>query len=243
VSVIHCKVLVVGCSSGLGARVCAHLACEGMTALAAGYDELAATLEVYVPDLAVARVAHGDVAGTIARVRGEADLPMLLLVPADDDPSMRIDAFRFGADDVLDEPPNMEELTVRVRAVLRRRNVDNLFRVDDIIIDEAGFTAWRGDHLLCLTPTEFHLLDLLARNADVVITKRQMLAEVWGFDDFDVNVVEVHISALRRKLEEFGPRLIHTVRSLGYVIRTSTAMGAPVDIDAVDAREMSGVRS
>ena len=156
---------------------------------------------------------------TVARVRGETDLPILLLVPADSDPSMRIAAFRFGADDVLVEPPNMEELAVRVRAILRRRNVDNLFRVNDLVIDEAGYTAWRGDHLLCLTPTEFHILDLLARNADVVITKRQMLAEVWGFDDFDVNVVEVHVSALRRKLELHGPRIVQTVRGIGYVLR------------------------
>ena len=211
-----------------------------MTAVAVGYDELASTIEVFVPDLAVARVAHGDVAHTIARVRGETDLPILMLVPAESDSSTRIAAFRCGADDVLVEPPNMEELAVRVRAILRRRNVDNLFRVNDLVIDEAGYTAWRGDHLLCLTPTEFHLLDLLARNADVVITKRQMLAEVWGFDDFDVNVVEVHISALRRKLEELGPRLIHTVRSLGYVIRTSAAIGAPIAIDAAETREMSG---
>ena len=70
-----------------------------------------------------------------------------------------------------------------------------------------------------LTPTEFQLLLVLVRNADVVVSKRRLLSEVWGFDEFDVNVVEVHVSALRRKLEVVGPRLVETVRSHGYVIR------------------------
>ncbi len=78
---------------------------------------------------------------------------------------------------------------------------------------------------LGLTPTEFQLLLVLARNADVVVSKRRLLSEVWGFDQFDVNVVEVHVSALRRKLEKFGPRLVETVRSHGYVIRAGRSSG------------------
>ncbi len=223
------KVLVVGCSTRLGAEVCAHLAGHGMTAVAQPYDELALTVAVFEPDIVVAQLVAGDPASTIGRIRQTSDIPILMLVPGGGGASLAVAAFRAGADDVLEQPPSMEELAVRVRAIMRRRNVDNLFRVGDLVIDRAGYMAWRGDHLLCLTATEFHLLDLLARNADVVITKRQMLSEVWGFEHFDVNVVEVHISALRRKLEQFGPRVIHTVRSLGYVVRTGAAERVPID--------------
>ena len=104
------------------------------------------------------------------------------------------------------------------------------------MIDEVGHLAWRGEQPLALTPTEFQILLVLARNADVVVSKRRLLSEVWGFDEFDVNLVEVHVSALRRKLEEFGPRLVETVRSRGYVIRagrsSASAARPPVDDDA-----------
>ena len=225
---IRCKVLIVGCAVRASAEFCAHLGSHGMTVVAQNYgDELRSTIEVFAPDLAVVELVDSNVATTIDWVRGASDLPVLLLVPHGSSSALRIAAFREGADDVLEHPVHADELAVRVRAILRRRNVDNLFRVNDIVIDEAGHMAWRGDNLLCLTATEFGILDMLARNADVVITKRQLLSAVWGFDDYDVNVVEVHVCALRRKLEQFGPRMIHTVRSLGYVIRTCAATVVP----------------
>jgi two-component system, OmpR family, response regulator len=142
-----------------------------------------------------------------------------LLVPQHTPSAVTIAAFHAGADDVMEHPVNCEELLQRVRAILDRRAVRREVRVRDVVIDDVGHLAWRGDQQLALTPTEFQLLLVLARNADVVVSKRRLLSEVWGFDQFDVNVVEVHVSALRRKLEKFGPRLVETVRSRGYVIR------------------------
>ncbi len=75
-----------------------------------------------------------------------------------------------------------------------------------------------------LTVTEFKLLSMFLRNAGRVMSKRQLLASVWGFDDYDVNLVEVHVSALRKKLEQHGPRIVQTVRGIGYVLRESSAV-------------------
>ena len=175
------------------------------------------------PDLAVAELQDGDPAETIRRLRSGSGVPVLLLIPAESPSTVTIGAFHAGADDVMEHPVDCQELLVRVQAILRRRDPDRHVRVRDVVIDEPGHLAWRGDRALALTPTEFRLLLVLARNADVVVSKRSLLAEVWGFDDCDVNVVEVHVSALRRKLEEFGPRLVDTVRSHGYVIRAGSA--------------------
>jgi DNA-binding response OmpR family regulator len=87
------------------------------------------------------------------------------------------------------------------------------------MIDDANKHARRSGVWLDLTPTEFELLSALARAPNQVFSKGQLLSRVWGFDAYDPNLVEVHISALRRKLEAQGPRLIHTVRGRGYVFR------------------------
>ncbi len=150
-------------------------------------------------------------------------MPVLLLVPKDTASAVTIAAFHAGADDVMEHPVDPQELLERVQAILDRRDLGGQVRVRDVIIDEVGHLAWRDDQPLALTSTEFQILLVLARNADVVVSKRRLLSEVWGFDEFDVNVVEVHVSALRRKLEEFGPRLVETVRSRGYVIRAGRA--------------------
>ncbi|MFZ9043010.1 MAG: winged helix-turn-helix domain-containing protein, partial [Ilumatobacteraceae bacterium] len=92
-------------------------------------------------------------------------------------------------------------------------------QIDQQVVDEHAHVACRNHRPLDLTATEFALLVALVRDAGLVLSKRQLLRSVWGFDGYDGNVVEVHISALRRKLEQHGPRLIHTVRSLGYVVR------------------------
>jgi DNA-binding response OmpR family regulator len=91
--------------------------------------------------------------------------------------------------------------------------------IRDLVIDEAHRMAFRAGKRLDLTPTEFELLCTLAREPGTVFSKVMLLTLVWGFEEFSPNLVEVHMSALRRKLETAGPRLIHTERSKGYVIR------------------------
>jgi two-component system OmpR family response regulator len=91
--------------------------------------------------------------------------------------------------------------------------------VADLVVDEGARLVRRGDETIELTPTEFDLLAELGRRRGRAVTKEHLLAAVWQFDSYDPNLVEVHVSALRRKLEAHGPRLVHTVRGVGYVLR------------------------
>lgn len=130
---------------------------------------------------------------------------------------------RLGSSGVAD-PIDVQELALRILTILQRRTRRSVLAIDDVVIDEPSHVAVRGDHPLDLTATEFRLLGILVRNAGIVMSKRQLLHAAWGFDGYDVNLVEVHVSALRRKLEQHGPRIIHTVRSLGYVARPPSAL-------------------
>ena len=237
------KVLVVGCSARTGAQCGALLGNAGMSVVTQGYRGLDTTMAVLEPDLAIAELQNGDPAETIGLLRARSDVPVLLLVPQETPSAVTIAAFHAGADDVMEHPVNCHELLARVKAILDRRDLDDLVRVRDLVIDEVGHLAWRSDQQLTLTPTEFQILLVLARNADEVVSKRRLLSEVWGFDEFDVNLVEVHVSALRRKLEEFGPRLVETVRSRGYVIRAgrTSARAARPPVDDEAARVQSRV--
>ena len=94
--------------------------------------------------------------------------------------------------------------------------LDAVIEAGDVIIDEQAGLATRGEAPLDLTPTELRLLAYLVRHRGLVLSKTQLLTQVWGYDAYDPNVVEVHVSALRRKLEAHGPRILETVRGLGY---------------------------
>ena len=94
-----------------------------------------------------------------------------------------------------------------------------MIEIGDLLIDQEASLARRAGTPLDLTATEFRLLEFLAGSRGRTLSKGQILTQVWGYDDYDPNLVEVHISALRRKLESAGPRMIHTVRGLGYVLR------------------------
>ena len=115
------------------------------------------------------------------------------------------------------KPFAMAELIARVTAVLRRRGrIPSVIEVGDLVLDPEAAVARRAGVTLDLTATEFRLLGFLAESRGRTVSKGQILTQVWGYDDYDPNLVEVHLSALRRKMEAHGPRLIHTVRGLGY---------------------------
>ena len=175
------------------------------------------------PDLAVldVRLPVGPDGYAMARLlRDGSDLPILFLTAADGIDS-RLAGFEAGADDYLIKPFSMAELLARVQALLRRsgRLTSAVWQLGDLVVDDAARTVVRAGEVIDLTRTEYGLLSVLAQNPGQVLTKVQLLTQVWGFDAYDTNLVEVHMSALRRKLEAFGPRLVHTVRGVGYVLR------------------------
>jgi DNA-binding response OmpR family regulator len=191
-------------------------------ALASGED-LEQAVDDFRPDLAILDVllpsgpSGFELARQLVKMSG---IPIIFLTAADalED---RLTGFDAGGDDYVVKPFAMAELLARVRALLRRsgRLDSPVIEIRDLLIDDANKHARRSGVLLDLTPTEFELLSALARAPNQVFSKGQLLSRVWGFDAYDPNLVEVHISALRRKLEGQGPRLIHTVRGRGYVFR------------------------
>ena len=155
--------------------------------------------------------------------RSTAEIPVLFLT-ARSGTDDRIRGLAAGGDDYVTKPFSVEELRLRVQAILRRTrgyvDVGGRLEVADVVLDEDAHQVWRAGVPVELTPTEFRLLQYLMVNAGQVISKTQIRDEVWeyGFDG-RVNMVEVYISYLRKKLDESGPSLIHTVRGVGYSLR------------------------
>ncbi|MFF0635335.1 response regulator transcription factor [Nocardia sp. NPDC004151] len=151
------------------------------------------------------------------RARSAAGVVMLT---ARDGVEDRVRGLRAGSDDYLVKPFDLTELVARVDALLRRMGkLQRRTVIGDLEVTVDTGTARRGGQELTLTATEFKLLAYLAAQRDRVVTKTQILTAVWGYEDYDPNLVEVHVSALRRKLEEHGERVVHTVRGLGYTLR------------------------
>lgn len=151
------------------------------------------------------------------RSRSQAGVVMLTARDGIED---RLRGLTTGADDYVVKPFLLAELVARVNALLRRMGrMQTTMMVADLVVDPEAGMVRRGQAVIALTATEFKVLCYLAEHRGKVLTKSQILSAVWGFDAYDPNLVEVFISALRRKIEEHGPRLLHTVRGLGYVLR------------------------
>jgi two-component system, OmpR family, response regulator len=172
----------------------------------------------FAPDLAILDVLLPSGNGfELARLlRQQNELP-IIFVTARDAVADRVAGLELGADDYLVKPFALEELLARVRAVLRRRGaIPQVLELEGLLVDEEHGFAARAGRELPLTSTELRLLAFLMRHRGQALSKDQLLTQVWGYDAYDHNLVEVHISALRRKLKASGPRLIHTVRGIGY---------------------------
>jgi DNA-binding response OmpR family regulator len=177
----------------------------------------------FQPHLALidVRLGNGPDGFAVARrLRDEADLSLLFLTSADEADDIRA-GFAAGADLYVTKPFSVDSLLVQIEAVLARagKSRDAHWEVGDVVVDEAARAVTRSGRPLDLTPGEFELLCHLVRRPGRVVTKTQLLSELWGYRDYNPNVVERHVSALRRKLEAYGPRLIHTVHGAGYVFR------------------------
>jgi DNA-binding response OmpR family regulator len=186
-----------------------------------GLEEAHAFLpDLIVLDLGLPRLDGVDVA---KRLREDGDTVPILMLTARDALESRVEGLDVGADDYLVKPFERQELLARLRALLRRRPPRGMapLRVADLMLNPDTHEVSRGDRKIDLTQREFELLEYLMRNERLVISRQKLLDEVWGYDPFSItNTIEVFVSNLRRKLEADGePRLLHTVRGAGYVLR------------------------
>ena len=154
------------------------------------------------------------------------DAPVLFLT-AKDAVEDRVHGLTIGADDYVTKPFSLEEVITRLRVILRRGNVtedeksDGTLRYADLTLNDETHEVTKAGRIVDLSPTEFNLLRYLMLNAEVVVSKTKILDNVWHYDfGGDGNVVESYISYLRRKVDQGEQQLIHTVRGVGYVLRT-----------------------
>jgi two-component system response regulator MprA len=193
-----------------------RVAGDGQAALdqAAAYHPDLVILDLGLPKLDGIEVAR--------RLRAADDVPILILT-ARDAVESRVEGLDSGADDYLVKPFEREELRARLRALLRRRppRGSASLVVADLSLNPDTHEVRRGERTIDLTQREFELLEYLMRNERIVVPRQRLLEEVWGYDPFAAtNTIEVFISNLRRKLEGAGePRLLHTIRGAGYVLR------------------------
>jgi two-component system response regulator MprA len=177
------------------------------------------------PDVIVLDVLMPGVDGleTCRRLRAEGFALPVLMLTARDAVSDRVDGLDAGADDYLVKPFALEELLARLRALMRRSSPEeaDVLRFADLVLDLAAYEARRGNRVIDLTRTEFLLLELFMRNPKQVLTRSIIFDRVWGYDFGPTsNSLEVYVGYLRRKTEAGGePRLIHTMRGVGYVLR------------------------
>jgi two-component system response regulator PrrA len=220
------NVLVVDDDPAIREALDRALRLEGFAVSTRGDGSAAlATLEDEPPDVMVLDVMMPGLSGVevIRRLRaGGHELPVCVL-SARDELADRVEGLRAGADDYLVKPFELEELVARLHALLRRRPEHPAvpLEIGDLRIDPARRVVRRGEREIELTMREFELLETLARHAGMVLSRRQLLEQVWGYTfDVDSNVVDQFVSYLRRKLEADGDaRLIHTVRGVGFVLR------------------------
>ncbi|MBG0814773.1 response regulator transcription factor [Planomonospora sp. ID82291] len=205
----------------------------GVNTAGNGADAVAA-VQRHRPDLIVLDVMLPDMDGfdVVRRLRGGGtDTPVLFLT-ARDATEDKIRGLTVGGDDYVTKPFSLEEVVARIRAVLRRTGGGDAFArpprltFADVELDEESHEVWRGGRAVALSPTEFKLLRYFMVNAGRVLSKAQILDHVWDYDfRGDVGIVESYVSVLRRKIDNADPRLIHTLRGVGYVLRCPP--GAP----------------
>ena len=189
-------------------------------------------VEEFEPDLVVLDVMLPDLDGfdVAKRLRATGSRVPVLFLTARDAVEDRISGLAVGGDDYVTKPFSLEEVVLRIRAILRRTQPElaapesgadtTVLRYADLELDEDAHEVRRAGRLIDLSPTEFNLLRYLLINAGRVVSKAQILDRVWKYDfGGDGRIVESYVYYLRRKIDKYGPPLIHTVRGVGYALR------------------------
>jgi two-component system OmpR family response regulator len=180
------------------------------------------------PDLVVLDISMPGIDGleVVERIRRDGVSTPVVFLTARDAPAERVRGLHVGADDYLTKPFSLEELLARIEAILRRVAPDDRWQrqinVDDLTIDRDGRDVRRAGRRIEMSRTEFNVLEFLMMNVGRVVSKQQILDYVWQYDfGGESTVVETYISYLRKKLDALGPPLIHTMRGVGYVLRSA----------------------
>ena len=221
------RVLVVDDEPSLAELLASVLRYEGWEIRTAGDGaEAVRTAREFRPDAVVLDIMLPDFDGleVLRRVRAELPHVCVLFLTAKDAVEDRVAGITAGGDDYVTKPFSLDEVLERIRAVLRRTGraaANPRLRVADLELDEDGHEVRRDGIPIALTPTEFRLLRFLMFNAGRVLSKQQILDHVWDHNPASDgnNVVEPCVSYLRRKVDQGEPRLIHTIRGVGYVLR------------------------
>jgi two-component system OmpR family response regulator len=177
------------------------------------------------PDLIILDVMLPDLDGfeVCRRLRNEGSRTPVLFLTARDETDDRVRGLTLGGDDYLVKPFSLEELVARVQAVLRRtsdQHSDSILRCEDLVMDDDAHRVVRAGKTVDLSPTEYNLLRFLLANQGRVMSKAQILDHVWDYDfGGHGGVVETYIAYLRRKVDTVEPKLIQTIRGIGYVVR------------------------
>jgi len=222
---VTARILVVDDDRKITALLRRTLAYEGYQVELAGDGRQGLlTAREYSPDLVILDLMLPELDGfeVCRRLRAGSNVPILMLTARDEVPD-RVAGLNIGADDYLIKPFALEELIARVRALLRRYegSIGTTLSFGDLRLDTSRRQAQRRSRAIDLTTKEYELLSLFLRHPRQVLTRDLILEHVWGFDFAgEHNVLEVYVSYLRGKLEDGGePRLIHTIRGAGYVLR------------------------
>jgi len=223
------RVLVVDDEPNICTLLSATLRLTGFDVrIATGGRDALIAAEEYQPDLVVLDVMLPDLDGfqVAQRLRASGVPVPVLFLTARDAVEDRISGLTVGGDDYVTKPFSLEEVVLRIRAILRRGRGeagltdDGILRYADLELDEDAHEVRRGGKLVELSPTEFNLLRYLLTNAGRVVSKAQILDRVWSYDfGGDGRIVESYVYYLRRKIDRWDPPLIHTVRGVGYALR------------------------
>jgi two-component system OmpR family response regulator len=227
------RVLVVDDEPNICALLSATLRLTGYEVRVAGggHEALLASAE-FEPDLVVLDVMLPDLDGfeVAQRLRASGQPVPVLFLTARDAVEDRISGLTAGGDDYVTKPFDLEEVVLRIRAILRRSGVGSqtadtgMLRYADLELDDEAHEVRRAGKLIELSPTEFNLLRYLMTNAGRVVSKTQILDRVWNYDfGGDGRIVESYVYYLRRKIDKYEPPLIHTVRGVGYSLRLPRA--------------------